>query len=217
MKSILYIAAFVFLCALCSCNNQSDKEQKTDADSSSSEVVNEDMGAIAEAFPDIYHFFSASDSSFSPEKFIERSKDTMASEHESAVGPVIQEYFPYFIFNTDSSFAIDLYSYNFLFVTKNGKTAVEEAGPDTEVGLVDMENKTRRRVYFGGTAASVLDAQWVNNRVFLLLTGERRGENQFIPSITIFDIPNNRMKQFDYDDTLRVDISKYRDRRIGLE
>src|SRR4051812_21731042 len=136
MKRIL-LPLTIFVVAFSSCNNDGNKEQKSSGkDSSSPEVVNEDMGTIADAFPDIYHFFSASDSSFSPEKFIEASRDSIGNEQESAVGPVIQEYFPYFIFNTDSSFAIDLYSYNFLFVTKNGKTAVEEEGPDTVVGLV---------------------------------------------------------------------------------
>src|SRR3954471_14780911 len=122
MKSILLrLSIIVFVMAFFSCNNSVKEEGNTNADSTSSEVVNEDIGAIADAFPEIYHFISERDSSFSVDKFVEVSKDSMTTEQESAIGPMLKAYYPYFIFNTDSSFAIDLYSYNFDLVTENGK------------------------------------------------------------------------------------------------
>jgi hypothetical protein len=218
MKSIFrQLHIIVLAVGVLSCNNNANNAEEQRADSTEAEVVNEDIAAIADAFPDIYHFFSVTDSTFSPDKFIEVSRDTLANEPESVVGPVLKEYFPYFIFNNDSSFAIDLYSYNISFTTRNGKTKVEEMGPDTEVGLVDMENKTRRRIFFGGTSAVVMDAEWLNNRAFLLMTGENITEKEFIPTITRINLTDNSVKRFVYDDTLKVEIANYKDRRLGAD
>ena len=217
MKSIVQpLIGFVFLIGLLSCSNSAKEETRPGADSTTPEIVNEDMGVIAEAFPEVYHFFSVSDSSFTPDKFIEVSKDSIRNSPESAVGPILKAYYPYFIFNTDSSFAIDLYSYNIHFVTKNGKTAAKAGGPDTEVGLVDMENKTRRRIFFGGPSSNVVDAQWLNNRAFLLMTGENAGTQGFIPSIIRYDINKDSLKRFVYDDTLKLKITDYHDPRIKI-
>jgi hypothetical protein len=126
----------------------------------------------------------------------------------------LKSYYPLFIYNADSSYAIDLYSYNVILQKRNGKIIADQAGPDTEVALVDLKNKTRKRIYFGGSSSAVLDAKWINNEELFLLTGEIIDASKFQPQVLLYKLSDSSAREFVYTDTLRVSIKDYTDRRL---
>lgn len=172
--------------------------------------------ALTAAFPAAFHFFQSQDPSFDPEKFAETGTDTLRPEPALALSAGLQAYYPYFIYNTDSSYALDLYSYNVLLVKKGGKTIGKAGGPDMEVGLVDLKNHNRRRVYFGGPSSALLDGKWVDRNHFLLLTGEVINGEAFEPTILKYTLPLHTRVHYLYSDTISVRPSEFQDPRLSI-
>ncbi|HVW99642.1 MAG TPA: hypothetical protein VHA52_04250 [Candidatus Babeliaceae bacterium] len=157
--------------------------------------------------------FSQQDSSFSASRFSEATTDT-AVNRALPLTASLKSFYPYFIYNPDSSYAIDLYSYNILFVKRKGKTVAEQGEPDTEVALIDFNRKTRKRIYFGGTSSAVLDAKWISKYRVLLLTGEVIGRTKFQPELLKYSVGDSTIQDFVYPDTLQLNISDYEDKRL---
>ena len=202
-----------------SCNNNNDTAT-TENTTDTTEVVDETAIAqqqLATAFPEEYQFFKNQDSSFTAQKFVETETDTVHTEPALAVSETLKKYYPYFIYNPDSTYAIDLYSYNIVLVTRNGKTIGKAGGPDTEVGLVDIKNNTRRRIYFGGSSSAVLNAKWINDNEFLLMTGELIKDSSFNPTILKYTLPDHTLVRFVYEDTLKIKPSEYKDVRLQIQ
>jgi hypothetical protein len=218
----LYPKLFVVagLALITSCNNSSTPKEARE-DSSAVEEVDETAIAqqqIVSAFPSVYQFFSQQDTSFAPQKFVETQTDTLQAAPVLAINEkALKPYYPYLIYSPDSAYAIDLYSYNIVLVNRNNKTIGKAGGPDTEVGLVDVKNHTRKRIYFGGSSSAVLDAKWLNNQEFLVMTGEIIKDKAFSPVILKFSIPANTLQHFIYDDTLSVRPADYEDKRLPIQ
>ena len=210
MRSFFAKAIFVFI-LFCSCNNS--KKENT-AKENEEQFVSQNLD---NSFTSAFRFFKEQDSSFSVDRFENSGEQPMDSLPPlPADEKELKPYYPYFIYNSDSSLAIDLYSYNVLFVNKKGKLVTEGAGPDTEVGLIDSRKRTRQRVYFGGSSNAVIDANWISNHEFFLLTGEITGDKKLQPLILKFDL-NTKMKQYyQYPDTLSVKASDYKDERLPV-
>jgi hypothetical protein len=204
---------FLLAMAIVACNSSSDKEDKETIEEQEVPYVDPMKQEISSAFPTIYQFFSTEDSSFDASKFQQMSSEVVSSP-DLKLSDRIQSYSPLFVYNADSSFAIDLYSYNVILRKRNGKTTVNHAGPDTEVGLIDLKNKTRKRIYFGGASSAILDAKWINNEEFFLLTGENIDQSKFQPKVLQYKVTDNTEKDFVYSDTLQLNIGEYTDRRL---
>lgn len=217
MKLIVKLFFVAGIALATSCNNNSASEENA---ADTTEVVDETAIAqqqLATAFPQEYQFFKKQDSSFTPQKFAETETDTVHTEPALAVGEGLKKYYPYLIYNPDSSYAIDLYSYNIVLINKNGKTIGKAGGPDTEVGLVDLKNNTRRRIYFGGSSSVVLNAKWINDNEFLLMTGEIIKDEAFSPTVLKYTLPNHILVRFVYEDTLNIKPSEYKDARLQIQ
>lgn len=214
MRKFFAPVTLVLLLAACNNENTANPPQSNDTTEVEEPVVDVSRQEIANAFPDAYQFFNQQDSTFNAGRFEETTSDTI---HTPALklSNTLKSYAPYFIYNADSSYAVDLYSYNILFVKRNGKTVAEAGGPDTEVGLIDLKNKTRKRIYFGGASSAVMDAKWINNTQFLLLTGEIINDTKFQPQLIKYTVSDSVETDFVYDDTLQVKVSDYRDKRLG--
>jgi len=212
---IKYFSLLAFILLFVACNNDASPDNGAGKDSSEIEepYVDPSTQQIISAFPEAYQFFSSKDSSFNASRFEQAS--TAVSDFPSLkLSDQEEKFYPYFIFNSDSTYAIDLYSYNFLLEKRNGKTVAQPAGPDTEAGLVDLKNQTRKRIYFGGSSSAILDARWINDKEFFLLTGEVIGNTKFHPEILKYDLAGDELNNFVYTDTLQVKIADYRDKRL---
>lgn len=72
-------------------------------------------------------------------------------------------------YSPDSSMFIDLDSYNIdISRDKNGKLVGKELGPDTEVSLVDLDAKERKRLVFLGPGGSVDEGGWLDKETLVL-------------------------------------------------
>jgi hypothetical protein len=210
-----YFSPFILLMFLAACNNSDAvSENREDTSEVEEPYVNPYQQQIQTAFPETYQFFSEQDSSFSALKFEDMGEDTIKHQALPLRKEKLEAYYPLFIYSQDSSYAIDLYSYNVLLGQRGNPNLVHNGGPDTEVGLINLKEDTRKRIYFGGSSSSVLDARWINRHEFFLLTGETMGDNRFQPAILKYDVSNNVMSHFVYRDTLNVQASDYRDRRL---
>lgn len=205
---------FIFCAVLVACNNNASKNQQNEDTVDVEETYVEPVPQeIVSAFPAAYQFFSERDSSFSASKFSEATTDT-AVNNALPLSESLKPFYPYFIYNPDSSYAVDLYSYNILFVKRNGKVVAETSGPDTEVALVDFNKKKRKRIYFGGTSSAVLDAKWISKDQVLLLTGEVIDRATFQPELLKYNVGDSTINDFVYPDTLQLNISDYEDKRL---
>jgi hypothetical protein len=210
-KFIPFLLAMVILA--CNNNRSSGEEDKDTIEEVEEPYVDPVKQEIDLAFPEAYQFFSAQDSSFNAMKFHQMSSRIMNSAGLK-ISDAITPYYPLFIYNADSSYAIDLYSYNVILRKRNGKITTNHAGPDTEVALIDLKNKTRKRIYFGGSSSVILDAKWINNDELFLLTGEIISPSKFQPQILQYKLSDNKANEFDYNDTLQLRISDYSDKRL---
>lgn len=214
MIKYLIPLSLVLLLAACNSNNSASKNQQAEDSTEVEEPYTDPVKQeISMAFPDAYRFFSARDSSFNPNRFEEASTDT-ANAPALKLSDALKNYYPLFIYSPDSSYAIDLYSYNVLLVKRNGKTVAETGDPDTEVALIDLKNKTRKRIYFGGSSSAVINARWINNQQFFLLTGEIISDSKFHPELLKYTVTDHTVNDFVYSDTLNLRISDYPDKRL---
>jgi hypothetical protein len=213
---VLFIAALIF----CSCNNRSadTKASNFDTTEKESEIVPSPEAALFQkSFPQLFSFYSSQDSSFSPEVFQRAVEKNLDSSAYPINQQELKPYYPYFIYSPDSSHAIDIYSYNIIFEKRNGKTIAQASGPDTEAGLIDMKNKTRKRVLFGGSSMVILDGAWLDNHEFLLAGGEIIGNKLFQPHIWQINIPQNTIQNIIYEDSLTVKPTEYQDKRLKIQ
>src|SRR3954447_19939385 len=101
MKFITVSLSFLFIVSSCN-NNLADKHENR-IDSESGERSFNDL------FPRLNKFLRGQDSTFSPELFEEAAtiniSDTTALKIEKEE---LQPYYPYLLFNRDSSFALDM-------------------------------------------------------------------------------------------------------------
>jgi hypothetical protein len=205
---------FLFVIVLLGCNNNSSKnEEKETIEEVEEPYVDPVQQEISAAFPAAYQFISKQDSSFNPSKFQQASSKSLNSP-ELKMPDAVKQYSPLFIFNSDSTYAIDLYSYNIILRKRNGKIIANDAGPDTEVAVINVKNKTRKRIYFGGSSSAVLDAKWTNNQELFLLTGEIIGSSKFQPQVLQYKPSDSSAREFVYADTLQVSIKDYADKRL---
>ncbi len=214
IKKPIYLLLAMFVVACSNSKDNAPSEQTQNASDVEEIYVDPVKQQLKEAFSAIFQTFSEQDSSFDINKFEDTGSDSLATR-ALAETRQLKEYYPFFIYNSDSTFAIDLYSYNVLLVKRNGQTIPQEAGPDTEVGLVELKNKTRQRIYFGGSSSAVLDAHWISNIEFVLLTGEFVGEGQFQPTVLKFKTTDHTITHFAYPDTLRLGATEYRGKKLN--
>jgi len=217
MKKLIFPALILLLIA---CNNAAENNAETDDTLQTEEVAEEssEIQEIRNSFPQLFSFYESRDSSFSPNGFEIAQSDTMnllpAREiNENDLKP----YYPYFIYNGDSTKAIDLYSYNIMLTEKGGKTIVEAGGPDTEIAIVDFLNKTRQRIFFAGPSFVIHDGSWLNNETVLLAGGEILEGEKTKPMILKINLSTKSRQYFNYPDTLSVNANTYKDSRIDIQ
>lgn len=212
MIRFLSLAVLLLMMA---CNNAAEK--KTEAEDTAQiedEVLVEEAPEIENAkvsFQQLFSFLQAKDSSFNADQFQLSIVDSMQLMPAQPIDETsLKPYYPYLVYNSDSSKAIDLHSYNTILVEKNGKVLSEAAGPDTEIALIDFKNKTRQRLLFVGPSSVIKEGKWVNDQVISIAGGELVDNEKFKPEVWLFDINAKKMKVLSYTDTLQVKIADYK-------
>lgn len=105
-------------------------------------------------------------------------------------------YLDYLIFSPNQKKYIDIDSY--FWQVEDGRAYFS---PDQEIDLVDIEEKTIKRVAFRGPSQIIESAFWINNKIFFLL----ENSEEFGPSITEFNLDNNLKKYYQYKDSVHIE------------
>lgn len=201
-KHILPIGLLFFL----ACTNNADK-QATPADSATNVVITDEIPEEDELEP-ATQVFSSLDSNFNTESFYESGADSVRFTQLSKIDSgSLREFVPYLIFNADSSLAIDPYSYNYIIQQRNGKQKVSEAGPDVEIALIDVKQNTRRRLWYSGPAAAILDAKWKNKTELLLSGVEQIDTAGYQPFVLEINVANNQIERWQSDEMITGQVN----------
>jgi hypothetical protein len=207
MKSIPVL--FLFL-VFFSCNNQSREPVRIEPIETVEEEDVEPSLDLSKKFPELNAFIREWDSSFSPGKFSQEEEIQLDSISWNTLDQeTMEEFSPYFVMNADSTMALDLVSYNFIITNKNGAQRVEFAGPDTEIGLIDLKKNKRKRILFLGSSGFVLDGKWDEKGNIILAGAQDAGQGNLQPLIWRIYPAENKMETFSYPGTIKANISEY--------
>lgn len=209
MKNSIYILSLFYFIVV-GCSNSTDS--KPPADDS---TVIEEAAALQPmnlTFPELYQYYKSQDSSFIAEGFEEGEtvvkSDSAALKMDSAE---LKTFSPYLLYNADSSYALDLVSYNFGPERQNGKIVMQEMGPDFEAAIIDMKKKERKRIlFFGPSGGAILDAKWIDNSTAVIAGAiDWSGADSLRPVMWKFDTKDKTLQQFTYDKMIGADWSRY--------
>jgi hypothetical protein len=169
MNKILIIAIFVSI----SCKQHDTKEKSTaDFATAASNAAREDSLLIHAKEVTVWinnSFNSTSNKEFILEDFSQN--DSLLTEKFTADSSFVKNYRSILRWSPDSAFILDIGSYGSVLVKDaNGDYNVEAGEPDTEVALIDLSKKERKRLLMAGPSSNITDGKWVNNNV-LLVTG----------------------------------------------
>jgi hypothetical protein len=99
------------------------------------------------------------------------SNDSLPVEVFVADSVFLDNYRSVLRWSPDSAYILDVGSYGSVLVRDaTGNYGLEAGEPDTEVALLDLQNKTRKRLLMAGPSSTIVDGKWINNDV-LLITG----------------------------------------------
>lgn len=206
-----YLPAFIFCLVLISCNNEPADEVITTRDTVITEEEDEFYPVrFSESFPELTQFILKQDSSFSSDRFADF--DINKGEKNSwqkMDDKTFNEYREFFVFNADSTLALDLVSYNFIITNKAGVQKMDFAGPDTEIGLIDVKNKMRKRLLFLGSSGIVLDGKWNAQGNIILAGAQDAGNETYQPILWRYFPDADLLETMPYSGVIKADLGSY--------
>ncbi len=216
MKRIVKLSVIGSILLFASCNNSADTE--TNNGDTSAVETEETTFSVNEEFPGLFTYLQSQDSSFSVDKFEGGEMDTKDSLSRMKIDTAqLRPFRPYLIYNSDSSKAIDLVSYNYVLSNKKGKTVIEQGGPDTEVAVLDLKNNTRKRILFLGSAGTVLQAKWDGDNTIAIVGAEEVEEGKIKPSVWKYDWTTGKMELYQYPDAIHANIKDYTEKGLNRQ
>lgn len=192
---------------LISCSNSSDEEKTTtDTLSQTAEPATGSKSLLADnAFT---RFLSGTDSSYSIEKFESTGRHPLPGMESAFDNNSIKEYKGLLAYNSDSTKALDLFSYGTLIEGNK----VEGGEPDSEAALLDFTTMKRTRLLYFGPSYGFADAGFKNN-LGVIAGYERINEEQWRPIFWVIDVPGNTVETFEYSDTLTTPLKTFFEQR----
>jgi len=211
------VAACLFTGLLTACNTNGDTKatampedtvQEADADA--------DVAQVQAAFPNVYTYLKNQDSSFSEDNFLPSGEAEVQPAPTTPIDEAHLEPFrPYLIFNSDSSRALDLYSYNYIIDNRNGSNKLEAGSPDSEAALIDFTAKKRRRIFFGGPSFALWDGKWIDAGNLLMIGAETGTDTNLVPSIWKINLKDTSIQVYTYQGTVQADMNGYQKSKLN--
>lgn len=130
-------------------------------------------------------------------------EDTLFTTPFQASEAYFQAYGPFIKYSSDSTMFIDLDSYNIkIQKIADGKFLGEELGPDTEVSLIDLQDKEKKRLIFLGPGGDIEDGGWLDSQT-IILAGIQPGADGItrVPVIFKYHIPTRTFFLYEMQDT----------------
>jgi len=199
----------LLLISVCfACTNQPQQNRRGSA-STHQNGADTAQDIVRTMLPELFEYFSQHDSSFASSAFDAGAKTPLPDQAAEPVDKEFTKYHSLLMFNSDSSKAIDLYSYNFIFQKKDNRDVLTEAGPDMEIALYDVNDRTRRRLLFTGPSVPLLDAKWISDKDILIGGAEEINEDQIKPLLWQISLTDGSQQLLVYRDTLKGNVRQY--------
>lgn len=200
------------LLVLWSCSNSDQQQGDVVAESPKDSVVidNDNQDVLRLMIPNLFEYFAKQDSSFIPANFIMKGTAPLNNVKAYPVEERLKQFHPYLIYNSDSSLAIDLYSYNYTLQ----KGEFEAGEPDSEAALVDFKSGKRKRLLFTGPGISFMDAKWMTANEILIAGAEEINTTQIQPLLWKINLQDSAMELYKYKDTLNAKAYPYTEQKL---
>lgn len=218
MYKIWSLALAVLLVTACNNDNstttettttETEMEMKAPADEPSAPA-----GRLAQNFPDLFAYLEAQDSSFAMQHFLTPSEGAIESLPPVKMEPEqLKPFEGFLIYNEDSTKAIDLFSYNYIITRRNGEVKLEEAGPDTEIAVIDVATNMRRRIFFSGPSVTVFEAKWNGDNEVIMAGAEQLQNNSIKPIIWQYNLSDSTLQMYSYDEAVTADMKGFMNKR----
>jgi len=146
-------------------------------------------------------------------------EDEMVSEPYVPSSEFFELYNPFLKYSQDSSYIVDLDSYNVhLKKEKDGKIVGYEEGPDCQIYLIDREKGIRERLLFFGPGTYVHEALWQDNETVILFGITEFNEfNAPNPVVWKINVEENLYEKYDYIHRINVDNWKDYSERVRFK
>jgi hypothetical protein len=202
---------------LVACNNSATETISEVQDTLQEAVVDAEVDVVQQSFPQLFQYLKNQDPAFSADRFLLSGENKAEPVPPAPIDKAhLKPFQKYFIYNADSSLALDLYSYNYIMTHRNGTDRLEEAGPDSEAAVIDLKNGTRRRVFFGGPSHTLWDAKWIKPNELLLIGAESHEDSNVIPTIWQINLVDTSIQVFAYQGEVKADITGYKKEKLGM-
>jgi hypothetical protein len=196
---------FLFVCfSVLSCNDRSTSENDLDATQDSDHTLK-----LGDIFPDLYAYLKSQ----APQLKDEFEGGAITLMDTTQAVPIthqeIKRIQPYLIFNSDSSFAIDLVSNNFIVDTTNKEMLLRAAGANNDVATIDFRYNRRRSFLFPESPETMLDANWESDSTVLVVAASETKDQKVKLVIWRYYVYAWLYNLYGSDQQLDVDIRNY--------
>lgn len=209
MKQIIY-CALAFVLMLSACKNKEKKATEADLPDEDSVEINAPDTTLAPETIQRFNTAGFTDYVKKRSPSFDWNKFTLTTtwEEDSALTMPFKpgktyyaSYGRFLKYSPDSSLFIDLDSYN-IDIRKDGQGRLigREAGPDTEVSLVNPRSGQKVRLLFMGPGGSVEDAFWENQDNLVLLGVHESAEAGKAVSVWKYHLPTKTWSLYELSD-----------------
>lgn len=215
MKKCIWIGSLCLV--MMACTNNADNTT-TPTEEEPTENIPEEVNAgtlLQDYFPLLLTYLQKSNGTFTSDSVTQAESATQQAIAPYPIDPNKKDSFKQLlIYNNDSTQAIDLFSYNYIVTNKNGTITAEAAEPDTEVALMDFKNGERRRLWFSGPAATVLDAAWMNPQEIAIAGMQENESGQRHPAVWVVSLPDSTIDTYLYQQPANISSTGYLSQRF---
>ena len=205
MKPTILLAAICFLTASSCGNDATTKSEGVDTIATAAPALSAEEQMIQDAFPNLYMQLKTQDPAFNP-AFFQESEGGYGTPPPPRFFPPeeLEPFRPYLVYSNDSTKAIDIVSYNYIIDKSAGRPVLEPAGPDTEVGIINLRNNMRTRIFYSGPGTIIREGKWLDSATVLLGGAENVSSTAIRPFLLRVDLKDKSLQRFTYTDSVKA-------------
>jgi hypothetical protein len=208
MKSIL---ALMFLLPLMACNSGADHTTYDSAtavqpDTSTTFTPIDSSSEFLDTFtsnlkPWLEQSLKKPDARLEDFKYADNwVEDSLIIRRQNLDRDFLKSYESVLVYSPDHQKVIDMGTYGTIInKNKNEQDHIQSGEPDTEIAVIDLPSKERRRIFFSGPGTNIEKGFWMNDST-VLLAGKANEQNAQIPMIWLVTLSKNRneIKRYEY-------------------